>query len=225
MRAGENFMRKRDTASIVLLVLSSFITLCGIGYFCFLQRHLWETITGVATVWIVFVAYTQLVVSNATSKADFIRRFTIEGRGENITDLMTLILGNAITYNVEGQFFNIDEKTVRKLGIDERKKTQLIKRQRYSQDEISSWLLGWYEEMASFEKNDIITLDYVYDNFSFNLRELWKKIEIQKYVTSINEKETDNGGIPDLFEGVKMLVSKLENYEIKKKLALKFYHS
>ena len=127
MRAGENFMRKRDTASIVLLVLSSFITLCGIGYFCFLQRHLWETIAGVATVWIVFVAYTQLVVSNATSKADFIRRFTIEGRGENITDLMTLILGNAITYNVEGQFFNIDEKTVRKLGIDERKKTQLIK--------------------------------------------------------------------------------------------------
>lgn len=40
------------------------VTVVGVLYLLYYKRHLWEVVTAVATVWVVFVAYKELDDSN-----------------------------------------------------------------------------------------------------------------------------------------------------------------
>lgn len=187
----------------------------------YFRRHLWETIEATATVWVVLAAYYQLREGNKTaradsitSRADFIRRFSEKFfDDENTRDLLTLLDSDALIFEGEEYwYFSIQEDKVRHLGISETKKQELIARQRYSPFEVDDWLLGHFEAIAFFEREGLISIDHVYNEFDWHIETAWENEEIQKYIKASRKEDGDH-----IYEWFGCLVLKLKRHESKKK--------
>jgi hypothetical protein len=206
----------KDPTTIVLLVISSLISICGGVYLYFSPNHLWETITGVATVWLVFIAYWQLAIGNRTSTANFICKFTDSFFVKNTRDLIMLLDNEALKYQDSGSDFPpcfiIDEAKVKKLCLDKKKEDDLIARKRYSAYEIDDWLLGPLEDVGYFEKNGLVNIDQAYHDFGWYVDlAIDEDGPIMKYVTYSQK------GDSDVYENFLYLAKKLDSYRRERK--------
>ncbi|MGB9677329.1 MAG: DUF4760 domain-containing protein, partial [Candidatus Ratteibacteria bacterium] len=68
--------------------------------------------------------------------------------------------------------------------------------------------LGYFEEIWSLSKKDLIDFDLVYDLFSDYLIEPYE-FQLKEIITILREKERK----PDLYEGLEELYERMKNYE------------
>lgn len=177
-------------------------------YQCLFHRHFWDMITALATVLIVLVAYIQLSEANKTSKASFIRQFSNGFFSENTRDIMLLLEMSALIYEEENNLsFKIKVEDLDNMGISKVKKEELTRRERYSAYEIDDWLLGPIEEIASFEKNGLISLPEVYDQFDWYVDVACKSPAILDYI-----EDSRKGGHTDIYEDFERIAFELKNY-------------
>jgi hypothetical protein len=192
------------------------VTIAGISYLYCYRRHFWDAVSGIATVWLIFVAYDQLGDSNRTSRADFIRRFADKFFNEPTRDLLMLLDCEALSFQDTGPFpyFVVDEKAVRECGINEEKKRELLDRKKYSAYEMDDCLLGYLEDIGFFEKRGLINIEEVNSHFNWYIQMVWDNPEIQKYVQMERKEDEDSR---DKWENLEALAKRLRHYRQTKK--------
>jgi hypothetical protein len=203
---------KNDIKATILLVISCSITLCGLLFVCLNPDHIWETVTGVATVWLVLVAYTQFGDSNRTSRATFIRQFSDHFFSENTRDIVMLLELDALELKEKPKpiQFVINASKVSASSIRGKDKERLIDKGMYSEHEIDDWLLAPLEDIGYFEENGLIKIDEIYNHFDFYIYAIIKNTAIKKYVGITNEH--DSRRIGDVYFYMVSLARKLCAY-------------
>lgn len=211
---GEPPMRRMLTTVFAIHCLAIIVTLGAVVYLWYCRRHLWETTSAVATVWLVYVALKELGDGNRTSRADFIRRFCDLFFREETRDLIMLLDNKALSFR-QGKFpyFEIIENAVKQWPIMESKKKALLERKLYSEYEVDDWLLGQFEDLAAFEKSGLLDIEEIYNDFSWYIEVAWDNREIQAYIKD-QRKEEDS---KDAYEYFEELAGKLTAYGKKKR--------
>ena len=216
----EGILIMKTWTNRILLTVCLLTTIGAICYQYTYRRNLWETVTAVATVWAIYVAYKQLGDSNTTSRADFIRRFSDQFFTQETRTLIMLLDCNALHFKphkVEGSdgqesepfpCFEIDETAVRKLPIPRGQQDALCERRVYSSYEMDDLLLGFFEDIALFERKGLIGLDEVYHHFDWYIDLAWNNPEIQRYI----EQARDEDGGEDIYEEFENIAKRMESY-------------
>ena len=137
------------------------------------------------TAFLFFVAYFQLKKLNKTSSADFIVRFKDTFFTDHNRKLLGLIDEKLLKY--DGNSFEITD-------IDVEEKAFISA---YRMDDY----LGHFEDLGLFEQKKVVTLEMVYELFSFYIESSWENEEIQKYIHD-QRKEPNCSDVYDKFESL-----------------------
>jgi len=206
----------------LLLLVSVMVTIFG-AYFEYPDyHHLWEMVTAIATVWIIYTAYYQLCESNQTSKATFIRNFSDNFFNPETRDLIMLLDMDALDFkihkieygvddptNKDCPYFEIDSRVLDQLQIPEKKKEGLTQRKVYSSYEIDDLVIGYFEDLGAFEKKGLVDIREVYNHFDWYVQMVWENTEIQKYIASQRDNEKSGDDIDENFE---YIAKRLKSY-------------
>lgn len=173
---------------------------------------LWTFFLVVATILLWWVAKKQLGGISKTAKVDFIKKFSNEFFSETTRDVLMLLDYNALNFRIKeieyGEnipskpfpYFLINEEVTKQLEIEPEKLKRLLDRKTYSAFEIDDCLLGYFEDMGSFEKYGLLDIDHVYDYFDWYIENCWNNGEIKKYIEQQRGEEKDGDDIYENFE-------------------------
>jgi len=170
----------------------------------------------VATIALWWIGYAQLQGIKKTSKADFIFKFTSEFFNPK-NQIFILLCDNfalelkdkKIEYNNQIKsdkfpYFEVNQEIIKQLPLDQTK-SDLI-RQSYSCYEIDDFL-GYFEDIGKFEKQGIISIENVYNSFSWYIETILYNNTIKQYL-----KLQKKGG-SDLFENFNYISKKCKSFE------------
>jgi len=181
----------------------------------------WTFALFLATLFLWWIAKRQLGGINKTTKADFIKKFTDDFFNETTRDIIMLFDYKALNFRngeIEyGQdiptkpfpYFLIDENVVKQLKIDPVKQKQIIDKKYYSAFEIDDYILGFFEDLGSYEKKGLIDIEGVYNGFDWYIDIIWNNEEIKKYAKSQTEDEKEGD---DIYEDFKYIYEKCDSY-------------
>jgi len=182
---------------------------------------LWTFVTALATLLLWWVAKKQLGAIRKVAQTDFARRFNKDFFNEKTRDLIMLFNYRALKFRMgeikyetddpdngaQFPYFLIDEGVLRQLKIDQEKKEQIEKKMCFSAFEIDDDLLGYFEEIGSYEKQGLLDVQDVYNYFSWYMNVIWNSEEIQKYIESQKAEEAE-----DIYEDFKYIYEKCTSY-------------
>lgn len=181
------------------------------------EHGYWEMITAIATIVIAGVAFYQLSKSNEISVADFTHRLTNDFFNEKTNELIMMFENGLLEFRIEKIVNGRDEDKIYLFELSQDKleaNPYLLEfllnpnRKRYSSYEIDDNLLGHFENIGIFESQHQLTIDYVYDEFSYYIELVHENEEIKKYREAI--KEDDNS--EDVYEKFDYIYDKLKCY-------------
>ncbi len=179
----------------------------------------WTFCLVLATLFLLWIAKKQLGGISKTAKADFILRFTEQFFGEETRDIIMLFDYGALKFqnayveyseNIEPKlfpYFVIDEGIVSQLKINPEKQQKILKRKYYSPFEIDDFLIGYFEDLGSYERKALIDIEGIYDGFSWYIGIIWKNEEIQKFI-----KSQKNEIYGDIGVSFKYIYEKIDSY-------------
>lgn len=167
------------------------------------------------TLVLAFIAWKQLRGINNTAKADFIHRFTNGFFNQECRtlimlfeyDLLQFRLKTTITgeQKINFSYFELDEALLEKIAvIDDKEKGKFNKI--YSAHEFDYCLLGYFEDLGTYEDKGLIDIDMIYDGFSWYMETILENKEIKKYL----ESEKNLG--EDIWEHTKDIYKRVEAY-------------
>jgi hypothetical protein len=181
----------------------------------------WTCVTAIATITLFFVAWYQLVGLKKVSKADFINKFTDGFFNENTQKIILLLTYNALEFKIkdiiygnddgveEFAYFKINEKIVKQLPIDKVIEKKLLEKEIYTSFEIDDLLLGYFEDIGCFEKDNLIGIKGVYDTFDAYLQTTWENPVITEYIKYTGALNNDSN---DIYEHLKYIYEKDKSY-------------
>lgn len=182
--------RTSNYKGLIFVVLSILLCIFDQNHLRFGLCHFWERITGIATIWVVYIAYSQLSKGNDVSKAEFIRRFSNEFFTNKTRDIIMLIDKgvNALKYN-EGEppYYSIDMNKIPQEGISPEKIEDLKKRKYYTAFEIDDLLLGPLCDIGFFLHKGLIDKEEANDHFGYYIRSVFKNDEIKHYIDKYHD--------------------------------------
>jgi hypothetical protein len=173
-------------------------------------------ITAFFTAIIACVAWFQLNRFNTTTRADFIHRFTKDFFNEPTRQIMTLLDNSALKFKIreitcgkglpkrEFPYFHIDKDIADQL----RMKVDSHKSE-YTAFEIDDELLGYFDDLGTFEKRGILDVSLIYDVFSYYIELVWENEEIQKY---IKWQQAESEDFVDMFENFEYIYQKCKSF-------------
>ena len=126
----------------------------------------------IATLFLAWVGWRQLVSINKTSKADFIHKFKKDFFREKTTILIILFDNELLEYERDKSYFKFEEDNMRKSLKGEDFKNSLIQAFGYFKTafncyEIDDLLLGHFEDLGLFERHGMIDIDMVYELYDW----------------------------------------------------------
>lgn len=172
----------------------------------------WTLLMVVATFLLLWVGKKQLGGIHKTAKVDFIKKFSNEFFSERTRDILMLFDYNALSLRITDieygedipskpfPYFLINEEVIKQLKINPEKLKELLDKKMYSAFEIDDYLLGYFEDMGSFEKYGLLDIGHVYDYFDWYIENCWNNEEIKKYITQQRNEEKDGDDIYENFE-------------------------
>jgi hypothetical protein len=175
----------------------------------------WLTI---ATILLCVIGWWQLKGIKKVSKADFIQKFSIDFFNEKARNIILLLEYDALVFrtreieygdgtaNEKFPFFEINKKISSQLQINHDNKSDLI--ESYTSFDIDDLLLGHFEDIGGFEKQNLISIENVYNYFDYYIQVAWDSKEIQKYLHYI-KKDSNN---PDVYENFKYISQKSASF-------------
>ncbi len=176
----------------------------------------WVGTTAILTGILAGVAYWQLKSFNKTTRADFINRFTNEFFNKSTQEIIVLFDYSALKFRVsevdygediskkEWPYFLIDR------NISNQFKTKIAnEKEKYTAFELDDDLLGYFDDLGTYEKKGILDISLVYDVFSFYIELVWENEEIQKYIKWQQDDDEDFG---DMFENFEYIYKKCKYF-------------
>ncbi len=185
------------------------------------RTALWTAGLFVATILLWWIAKGQLSGINKTTKADFIKKFTDDFFNETTREIIMLFDYKALNFRSSEieygkdistkpfPYFMIDENIVKQLKIDLKKRKGILDKECYSSFEIDDCLLGFFEDLGSYEKKGLIDIEGVYDGFDWYIDIIWNNCEIKNYARSQADDEKDGD---DIYENFKYIYEKCDSY-------------
>lgn len=182
----------------------------------------WTALLFLATILLWWVARRQLGGISKTTKADFIHKFSNEFFGDTTRDILLLFNYEALHFKISqieyGEdvpsksfpYFLIDGKLVEQMKLDPDKKKKLLERKYYTSFEIDDYLLGYFEDIGSFEKQGLLDIKDVYNRFDWYIEEFWDNTEIKKY---IDQQRQDEKNGDDIYEDFEYIFNKCVSFE------------
>ena len=147
----------------------------------------WTAITAVGTVTLALIAWVQLRKMNKTSKTDFLHRFTQDFFSYKTRNLLMLFDYNLLKFkmkkldNGEYPFFELDTAMIADIGIIDEKDRAHTKTF-YSAYDIDDDLLGFFEDIGNYVKDNLLDINMVYEIFSWYIITIWENQDIQQYI-------------------------------------------
>lgn len=172
----------------------------------------WTCINAVATAILFFIGWYQLRGLKKTSKADFINKFTDGFFNEETRKLMIMLNYKALTFKVKEiayddngstedfPYFEIKKNIIQEFPMDVKSQKELLKKESYSAFEIDDLLLGYFEDIGCFEKDNLIGIRGVYDTFDWYIQTTWDNEAIIEYIKYTRGSEYDGNDIYENFE-------------------------
>jgi hypothetical protein len=154
----------------------------------------WTFVVAFATIVLSLIAWYQLLGLRKISKADFINKFTDNFFNTETQRLILLPNYNALEFKVkeifygndesvdEFPYFKINEEIIKQLPLDKTTKRNLLQKDTYTAFEIDDLLLGYFEDIGCFEKDNLIRIQGVYDGFDWYIQIAWTNSAISEYV-------------------------------------------
>jgi hypothetical protein len=137
---------------------------------------MWNFVIAIFTVLLWWTAWGQLKKLNRTSSADFIIKFKQDLFTEQHRAIFRCIEDGALQYN--GKSFKITDPSSAEGGRD---------MSVYDMDDY----LGHFEDLGLLEQEKIVSIEMVYELFSFYIEASWENPEIARYVN--DERKRDGG--------------------------------
>jgi hypothetical protein len=167
-----------------------------------------------------WIARKQLGGISNTAKKEFIKKFNGDFFNDTTRSIIMLFNYNALSFNSveidigKGEltepfpYFTINENIIRQLKISPEEHKFLIDKKFFTAFEIDDFLLGYFEDIGSYEMNGMIDIRDVYNSFDWYIDMIWNNEEIKKYVNSLLD-EKDGG---DIYEDFKYIYEKCDSY-------------
>ncbi|MFI4919727.1 MAG: hypothetical protein ACHP65_09250 [Legionellales bacterium] len=180
----------------------------------------WLMITADATIALALIALFQLSKMHKTAVADFTHRFKNDFFNKRTRNLFMLFENNLIEFNcthvrskdgeneVEIGYFEIpSQKLIRNpLIIDFLEKHD----SRYATYEIDDCLLGHFEDLGIFQAEHNLTIEVIYDEFSYYVETIYDNFEIKEYLAWARN------GNDDIYEMFDFIYHELQKYQTRK---------
>ena len=163
-----------------------------------------------------YIGWKQLSGINRVSKADFLKKFDTEFFNEKTKFFMLLIDYNALVFKIKeiayGEdiptkslpYFLVDFKIAKQLELH---KGEANLQEYYTGFDIDDCLLGYFENIGCYEKDRLISIQGVYDNFDWYIQKVWTNSAIISYVS--NQRETEGS---DIFENFEYIYDKCRSF-------------
>ena len=203
-------MKPFRVSSALVVIFVVLVILIGLFHF-FLRSEESELITGVATAIatfsLVWVAEKQLQNLAKTADADFILKRSDKFFQPDTRVLLHLIEDSHLRFELSeplgNSYFEIDKEKI--ANLHKKIQKRLLKKGVYSVYEIDDLILGPLEDIASLEKNKLISFDLIYEVFSWYICRVWQNLDIRIYITAARvEKE----GAGDLYQSLESLAER-----------------
>ncbi len=191
-------------AVFLAIVLTAIVTVAACGQ---VASNKWDIVTGVSTAiyttitaFLLFLAAKQFKLHNDVAAADFALKFKHDFFTEETRGLISLLdydqLELVITTD-KFAYFKIKPKTNDGVSCHD-----FIhgNRNKYSSYEMDDWVLNHLEDVWVFYTKGALSLDYVYQGFSYYIEVVIENDEIKKYLKWLRKEVA-----PDLYEGLEML--------------------
>jgi len=156
------------------------------------------------------VGWVQLRGIKKTSKADFINKFNKDFFNKETQKLILLLSYNALEFKVAEieygddspsvpyPYFEVKQEVIQQFphtGNDEN-----VFQEKYSGFEMDDLLLGYFEEIGCFEKDNLIGIRGVYDGFDWYIQLAWDNSSIKEYIRHTRDEEPNGENIYEDFE-------------------------
>lgn len=181
----------------------------------------WTFALFLATALLAYFAGKQLGGISKTTKADFIKKFTDGFFSEETRDMIMLFDYKALDFRSRDieysediltkpfPYFAINEDVVKQLEINPAKQKKILDKKYYSGFEVDDYLLGFFEDLGSYEKKGLIDIEGVYNGFDWYIDIIWNNYEIKNYTKSQTEDEKEGD---DIYEDFKYIYEKCDSY-------------
>ena len=178
----------------------------------------WTALLAIATFFLAGVVLGQLHGANTTSRADFIRKFSNEFFTQKNRDLVMLFEYDLLKFKVkttndpkdnkETQFhyFETDTPALQKIAVLDKQDMANFKPV-YSTYEVDDDLLGFFDDIGNYEKQGLISVQMVDEEFGWYIKKIWRNAEVQKYI------QWSAAYDDDAYEGFESIYHKCINYE------------
>jgi hypothetical protein len=182
---------------------------------------LWTFALVVATLLLWWIARKQLGGINRTAKADFSNKFDDNFFNKTTRTLVMLFDYDALTFNrsdisygvnIKGKpffYFDINDEIIEQFKISPDEKKYLLEKKIFTAYEIDDYLLGYFEDIGSFEKDGLLHIRDVYNRFDIYLDSIWNNQEIQNYISTVRDNENDG---EDIYEDFDYIYKKCDSY-------------
>jgi hypothetical protein len=212
------------------MIRSLIVKISGLSFGQIDRVAFWTFILVIVTFLLWWVGKKQLGGISKTAKADFIKKFSDQFFSKDTQLVVMLFDYNALSFrngsieygkDVDSKpfpYFVINENVVEQFKIESVAIKQLLEKKYYSSYEVDDCLLGFFEDLGSFEKKRLIDIEGVYNAFDWYMDIVWNNEEIKKYMKSQNEDEKEGD---DIYEDFKYIYEKCDSYG-KAKLAGKW---
>jgi hypothetical protein len=149
-------------------------------------------VTALATIALAYIAWQELGGVNKVSRGEFIYKLKKDFFNDATAE----------------PYFEIQKDKLKLLHLDPRMKADLLEKSFYSAFDIDNKLLGHFEDIASFEKEGLIDIKFIYDEFDWYMEMIWNNGEIARYI----EQQNKNEETKDIYEGFKYIFEKVVAY-------------
>ncbi len=165
-------------------------------------------ISALGTLFVVYLAYSQLTKFNNTTKADFAHRIKSDFFTKKTRNLFRLFDYEVIDFipneikneagETDGFFPYFEVNTEELMDINSKIK---CKKTMYLSDEIDDLLLGHFEDIGIFRDKGVLDDFYVREEFEYYISKIGSNSAIRQYIEHIRRKEKEKENeIYDKFE-------------------------
>lgn len=176
---------------------------CGINWTAI--SAIGAIISALGTLFVVYLAYSQLNKFNNTTKADFAHRIKSDFFTKKTRNLFRLFDFGAIDF-IPNEIIKEDGKPgyypyfeVNPKKLADKNSKLKCKKTTYQSDEIDDLLLGHFEDMGIFKYKGVLDDFYVKEEFEYYISKIGSNSAIRQYIEHIRRREEENE-IYDKFE-------------------------
>jgi hypothetical protein len=149
-------------------------------------------VTAVATIFLAIFAKRELGKISSNAEAEFLYKFKTDFFTKNEQELIEAIDGNQLIYDESSGVFTL-------------KNDKAVKLNTYQVDDV---LLGHLEDIGQFERLGFLSIDVVYDMFSWYIERTFQNPEIKKYIDL--ERNAEDG--EDIYQDFQSIFKKVKSY-------------